>query len=91
MTSGMLHWLERIGRIAKVAVLCGTVAWLALMANSPGRPDAAHPERYAHRFEVRYVSEGTGEALRILLVTNFTLFLVACGCHFATRDARDRM
>lgn len=87
----MLHWLDKIGRIAKVAVLCGTVVWLVLMANSSSQPDAAHPERYAHRFEVRYVSEGTGEALRILLSVNFVLFLVACGCHFATRDASDRM
>lgn len=86
-----MRWLERVGRIAKVAVLCGTVAWLVLMANAPSQPDAAHPERYAHRFEVKYVSAETGEALRILLATNFVLFLVACGCHFATRDASDRM
>ncbi|MGY8705100.1 hypothetical protein RAD16_05075 [Bradyrhizobium sp. 18BD] len=82
----MKSWLERLGRIARVAGLCGTVAWLALLTISPGQPDAAHPERYAHRHDVSYVSGETGLALRILLGVNFTLALVALGCHFATRD-----
>ncbi|HEV2156338.1 hypothetical protein [Bradyrhizobium sp.] len=82
----MKSWLERLGRIARVAALCGTVAWLMLLTISPGQPDAAHPERYAHRHDVRYVGGETGSALRILLGVNFTLVLVALGCHFATRD-----
>ena len=82
----MKRWLERLGRIARVAALCGTVAWLVLLTISPGQPDAAHPERYAHRHDVRYVSGETGLALRILLGANFTLALVALGCHVATRN-----
>ena len=82
----MKRWLQRIGEIARVAAICGTVAWLVLLTSSPQAPDAAHPERYAHRHDVRYVSEGTELALRILLGSSFTLALVAFGCHFATRD-----
>lgn len=89
--AGMKHWIERIGKIAKAAVLCGTVAWLVLLTNASQQPDPAHPERYAHRRQVRYVSEETGLALHVLLGANFALFLVACGCHFATRDPGDRM
>ncbi|MFK4724902.1 hypothetical protein E4K65_07970 [Bradyrhizobium niftali] len=85
----MKRWLQRIGEIARVAAICGTVAWLVLLTSSPQAPDAAHPERYAHRHDVRYVSEGTELALRILLGSSFTLALVAFGCHFATRDMRE--
>lgn len=85
----MRCWLQRLGRIARVAAICGTVAWLVLLTSSPQAPDAAHPERYAHRHDIRYVSEGTELALRILLGTSFTLALVAFGCHFATRDMRE--
>ncbi|MDA9399239.1 hypothetical protein XH79_10825 [Bradyrhizobium sp. CCBAU 45389] len=82
----MKRWLQRLGKVARVAAICGTVAWLVLLTSSPQAPDAAHPERYAHRHDVRYVSEGTERALRILLGSSFTLALVAFGCHFATRD-----
>lgn len=85
----MKRWLQMIGRIARVAALCGTVAWLVLLTSSPQQPDAAHPERYAHRHDVRYVSESTELALRILLGSSFTLAMVAFGCHFATRDMQD--
>ena len=85
----MKRWLQRIGEIARVAAICGTVAWLVLLTSSPQAPDAAHPERYAHRHDVRYVNEGTELALRILLGSSFTLALVAFGCHFATRDMRE--
>lgn len=85
----MKRWLQSIGEIARVAAICGTVAWLVLLTSSPQAPDAAHPERYAHRHDVRYVSEGTELALRILLGSSFTLALVAFGCHFATRDMRE--
>ncbi|MGX1322595.1 hypothetical protein AB7M17_006048 [Bradyrhizobium sp. USDA 377] len=85
----MKRWLQRLGRVARVAAICGTVAWLVLLTSSPQAPDAAHPERYAHRHDVRYVSEGTELALRILLGSSFTLALVAFGCHFATRDMRE--
>ena len=85
----MTRWLQRLGKIARIAALCGTVAWLVLLTSSPQALDAAHPERYAHRHDVRYVSEGTELALRILLGSSFTLALVAFGCHFATRDMRE--
>lgn len=85
----MMRWLQRLGWIARVAAICGTVAWLVLLTSSPQAPDAAHLERYAHRHDIRYVSEGTELALRILLGTSFTLALVAFGCHFATRDMRE--
>lgn len=87
----MKRWLEKLGKTARIAGLCGTVAWLALLTISPGQPDAAHPERYAHRHDVRYVSAETGSALRILLGLNVTLALVALGCHLATRDVGDGM
>ncbi|MBR0775348.1 hypothetical protein JQ625_10945 [Bradyrhizobium diazoefficiens] len=83
----MKLWLQRLGKIARVVALCGTLAWLVLTTISPHEPDAAHPQRYVQRHDVRYVSEGMGRALRILLGVNFTLALVAIGCHFATRDA----
>lgn len=82
----MKRWLQRLGKVARVAAICGTVAWLVLLTSSPQVPDAAHPERYAHRHDVRYVSDGTELALRILLGSSFTLALVAFGCHFASRD-----
>lgn len=85
----MKRWLERLGRIATVAGICGTVAWLVLLTSSPQQPDAAHPERYAHRHDVRYVSERTELILRILLGSNFALALVVLGCHFATRNMDD--
>jgi len=85
----MTRWLQRLGKIARIAALCGTVAWLVLLTISPQQPDAAHPERYAHRHDVRYVSQETGSTLRILLGSTFALVLVAFGCHFATRDMRD--
>ena len=85
----MKRWLQRLGKIARVAALCGTVAWLVLLTVSPQQPDAAHSERYAHRHDVRYVSQEMGATLRILLGSNFALVLVAFGCHFATRDMRD--
>lgn len=85
----MKRWLERLGAIARVAAICGTVAWLVLMTSSPQVPDAAHPQRYAHRHDVRYVSEGTEWTLQILLAASFTLGLVWFGCHLATRDMRD--
>lgn len=85
----MKRWLQGLGKIARVAALCGTVAWLVLLTVSPQQPDAAHPERYAHRHDVRYVSQETGSILRILLGSTFALILVAFGCHFATRDMRD--
>ena len=85
----MKRWLQRLGKIARVAALCGTVAWLVLLTSSPQTPDAAHPERYAHRHDVRYVNQEMGATLRILLGSNFALVLVAFGCHFATRDMRD--
>jgi len=85
----MRRWLQRIGQVARVAALCGTVAWLVLLTSSPQAPDAAHPERYAHRHDIRYVSEGTELVLRLLLGASFTLALVAFGCHFATRDMRE--
>ncbi|QOZ69100.1 hypothetical protein [Bradyrhizobium arachidis] len=87
----MKRWLERLGRIATVAGICGTVAWLVLLASSPQQPDAAHPERYAHRHSVRYVSAGTDLALQILLGSNFMLALVALGCHLAASDRRGGM
>jgi len=89
MTGGIKRWLQRLERIARVAAICGTVAWLVLLTSSPQQPDAAHPERYAHRHEVRYVSERTELALQILLGSSFTLALVAFGCHFAARDLRE--
>jgi hypothetical protein len=85
----MKRWLQRLGKVARVAALCGTVVWLALVTISPQAPDAAHPERYAHRHDVRYVSEDMGLVLRILLGANFTLAMVAFGCHFATKDMGD--
>jgi hypothetical protein len=85
----MTRWLQRLGKVARVAALCGTVAWLVLLTSSPQEPDAEHPERYAHRHDVRYVSQETGSTLRILLGSTFALVLVAFGCHFATRDMRD--
>lgn len=85
----MKRWLQRLGKVARVAAICGTVAWLVLLTSSPQAPDAAHPERYAHRHDVRYVSGGTELALQILLGSSFTLALVAFGCHFATRDMRE--
>jgi hypothetical protein len=84
----MTRWLQRLGKIARVLALCGTLAWLVLLTSSPEAPDAAHPQRYAHRHDVRYVSEGRELALRILLGSSFTLVLVAFACHFATRDMR---
>ncbi len=86
---GMTRWLERLGKVTRVTALCGTVVWLALVTISPQAPDAVHPERYVHRHDVRYVSEDMGLVLRILLGTNFTLAVVAIGCHFATKDMRD--
>lgn len=80
--------LQRIGKIARVGAICGTVAWLVLLTASPREPDGAHPQRYAHRHDVRYVSDDTGLALRILLSASFCLFLVAVGCHFASKDER---
>ncbi|MET4208650.1 hypothetical protein ABIB95_003467 [Bradyrhizobium sp. LA2.1] len=85
----MRRWLQRLGKIARIAALCGTVAWLVLLTVSPQQPDATHPERYAHRHDVRYVSQETGSTLRILLGATFALVLVAFGCHFATTDMRD--
>jgi len=85
----MKRWLQRLGKVARVAALCGTVAWLVLTTISPEVPDAAHPERYAQRHDVRYVSAEMGETLRILLGSTFALVLVAFGCHFATRDMQD--
>lgn len=85
----MKRWLQTLGKMARVAAICGTVAWLVLLTSSPQTPDADHPQRYAHRHDVRYVSEGTDLALRVLLGASFTLVLVAFGCHFATRDMRD--
>lgn len=85
----MRRWLHRLGQIARVGALCGTVAWLALTTISPREPDAAHPERYAHRHDVRYVSDDIGSVLRILLGVSFTLAMVAFACHFATRDVGD--
>ncbi|MGY8631759.1 hypothetical protein RAD15_04560 [Bradyrhizobium sp. 14AA] len=85
----MKRWLQRLGKIARIAALCGTVAWLVLLTSSPQQPDAAHPERYAHRHDVRYVSEKTELVLRVLLGSSFTLAMVAFGCHFATRDMRE--
>lgn len=85
----MKRWLQRLGRVVRVAALCGTVVWLALVTMSPGEPDAAHPERYAHRHDVRYVSEDMGLVLRILLGSTFALAMVAFGCHFATKDIGD--
>jgi hypothetical protein len=85
----MKRWLHQLGKIARVMALCGTVAWLALTTISPQAPDAAHPERYAHRHDVRYVSADIGLALRILLGASFTLAMVAFGCHFWTRDVGD--
>ncbi|OPY95800.1 hypothetical protein A5906_07485 [Bradyrhizobium sacchari] len=85
----MKRWLQKLGKVARVAALCGTIAWLMLLTISPQVPDAAHPERYAHRHDVRYVSEGTELALRILLGASFTLALLAFGCHFATKDMQE--
>ena len=85
----MKRWLRRLGRLAWVAALCGTVTWLALTTISPHEPDAAHPVRYAHRHDVRYVSEDMNLVLQILLGVNFALVLVAAGCHFASRDMGD--
>ncbi|MET4203684.1 hypothetical protein ABIA95_008209 [Bradyrhizobium sp. LA8.1] len=85
----MKRWLQRLGKIARIAALCGTVAWLVLLTVSTQAPDAAHPERYSHRHDVRYVSPEMGSTLRILLGSTFALVLVAFGCHFATRDMRD--
>lgn len=84
--ASMKRWLQRLGKVARVAALCGTVIWLALVTMSPGEPDAAHAERYAHRHDVRYVSEDMGLVLRILLGSNFTLAMIAFGCHFVTKD-----
>jgi hypothetical protein len=85
----MMRWLQTVGKIARVGALCGTVAWLALTTISPREPDPAHAERYAHRHDVRYVSEDMGLVLRILLGSSFALAMVALGCHFAIRDMQD--
>lgn len=85
----MKLWLQRLGKVARVAAICGTVAWLVPLTSSPEAPDAAHPERYAHRHDVRYVSEGMELTLRILLGSSFTLAMLAFGCHLATRDMQD--
>ena len=81
----MKRWLQMLGKIARVAAICGTVAWLVILTSSPQEPDAAHPQVYRHRRVVRYVSEETGLILRILLGSSFALVLVAFGCHFATK------
>jgi hypothetical protein len=85
----MTRWLRRIGKIARVVALCGTVVWLVLTTISPHEPDAAHPQRYVQRHDVRYVSADMGLALRILLGVNFALAMVWIACHLATRDAQD--
>jgi len=86
-----MRWLQRLGKIARVFALGGTIAWLVLLTSSPQLPDAAHPVRYSHRHDVRYVSEQTEWVLRTLLGSTFALVLVAVGCHVATRDMRARM
>jgi len=85
----MKRWQRRLGRIAWIAALCGTVALLALMAISPGEPDAAHPVRYVLRHDVRYVSADMSLLLQILLGANMTLGVVAAACHFASKDPGD--
>ena len=82
----MKRWLRRLERMTWAAALCGTVAWLALPTMSPHQPDAAHSVRYAHRHDIRYVSEDMSLLLQILLGANFALVLIAAGCHFASRD-----
>ncbi|SFK03875.1 hypothetical protein SAMN05216525_14944 [Bradyrhizobium sp. Gha] len=62
--------------------------WLALTTVSPQEPDAAHPVRYVHRHDVRYVSEDMSLVLQIQLGLNFALVVFA-GCHFASRDVGD--
>jgi hypothetical protein len=79
-------WIQRLGKIARIAAICGTVAWLALLTISPQEPDASHPQFYGHRHVVRYVSEEMGLALHVLFSSSFALVLVAFGCHFATKD-----
>ncbi|MGY3240511.1 MULTISPECIES: hypothetical protein [unclassified Bradyrhizobium] len=85
----MKRWLRKLGRMAWAAGLCGTVAWLALTTISPQEPDAAHPVRYVHRHDVRYVGADMSLVLQILFGLNFALVLVAAGCHFAGKDVED--
>jgi len=81
----MKRWLQILGRIARIAALCGAITWLFLLESAPRAPDASHPQLYSHRHDVRYVSEQTGLALSILLNSTFVLVLVAIGCHFIVR------
>lgn len=85
----MKRWLRRLGRIAWVAALCGTIAWLALVTISPHEPDDAHPVRYVSRHDVRYVSDDTSLVLHILFGVNFSLMLVGARLHFGSKDAGD--
>lgn len=77
MAQGMI---QKIGKIAKVGAIGGTLLWLALVEIAPSQPDAAHPQRYAHRHVVRYVSEDMGTALKILLGVNLVMVALCVGC-----------
>jgi hypothetical protein len=79
--------MKKLGKIAWVATIVGTVVWMSLLASSPSVPDATHPVRYNHRHTTRYVNEKTNMALQIVLGSSFVMFLVAAGCQFATRDS----
>lgn len=76
---------QRLGKIAIIAAICGTLAWQGLMAVSPRQPDAAHPDRYVHRHDVRYVSATTDLVLQILLGSSFALALIALACRVSAR------
>lgn len=77
MAAAYLFW----GALSE-SVFWGTVVGWAVNA-------VVYTQRYAHRHDVRYVSEDMGLVLRILFGSTFALAMVALGCHFATRDMQD--
>ena len=72
--------LEKASKFALAIGMCTLFAWILLFVGGHKKPDADRPRAISTDAETRYVSEGHGFLLDILMDACVLSFLVGFGC-----------
>ena len=75
--------LEKASKVAVAVGMCTLFAWIFLFVGGHSKPDVDRPRAISTEGETRYVSEGHGFLLDILMDACVLSFLVGFGCTIA--------
>ncbi len=75
--------LEKASKVAEIVGICTLFAWILLFVVGHSKPDVDRPRAVSTEVETRYVSEGHGFLLDILMDACVLSILVGFGCTIA--------